>query len=280
MFSLLSALLRPLVRLTVGLIAIPLFRLFARRVLRWDRLDSELTKDIEQWVRGALLLLLATANCEFLLIETVRARAPALAPPHSPSAETLIDASEGESSTILPQPVPAPVPERGQPTANPANTAPGSTTPVPLAAVGEPPHTSRSGWAWLSLGLRLMLAIGVIEAMPDQALFSIIHPGPRRLLFPKGRRLQAAREQFWPLCRDLLYRHLDRSSAVFAILSVMVGGGTNVTVGWWCYGIAVLQYLMIGLIASRDKAIDVLTEFDRAIARRRDKLERDLRQFD
>ena len=223
MFSLLSALLRPLVRLTVGLIAIPLFRLFARRVLRWDRLDSELTKDIEQWVRGALLLLLATANCEFLLIETVRARAPALAPPHSPSAETLIDASEGESSTILPQPVPAPVPERGQPTANPANTAPGSTTPVPLAAVGEPPHTSRSGWAWLSLGLRLMLAIGVIEAMPDQALFSIIHPGPRRLLFPKGRRLQAAREQFWPLCRDLLYRHLDRSSAVFAILSVMVG---------------------------------------------------------
>ena len=71
MFSLLSALLRPLVRLTVGLIAIPLFRLFARRVLRWDRLDSELTKDIEQWVRGALLLLLATANCEFLLIETV-----------------------------------------------------------------------------------------------------------------------------------------------------------------------------------------------------------------
>ncbi|MFM7162511.1 MAG: hypothetical protein ACKO3P_19310 [Planctomycetaceae bacterium] len=272
MFSLLSALLRPLVRLTVGLIAIPLFRLFARRVLRWDRLDAELTKDIEQWVRGALLLLLATANCEFLLIESIRTRAPDLAPAHSPSAETLMDVSEGERPAQPPQSQPGGGTSGG--------TAPGSSTALPLVGTRETPNAPRGGWAWLSLGLRLMLAIGVIEAMPDQALFSIIHPGPRRLLFPKGRRLQAAREQFWPLCRDLLYRHLDRSSAVFAILSVMVGGRTNVMVGWLCYGIAVLQFLMIGLIASRDKAIDVLTEFDRAIARRREKLERDLRQFD
>ena len=31
---------------------------------------------------------------------------------------------------------------------------------------------------WLGLGLRIMLAIGVVQLMPDQELFSVIHPGP------------------------------------------------------------------------------------------------------
>lgn len=255
--ALLSAVLRPLVRILVGLIAIPLFRLFARRFIRWEKFNAELTKDIEQWVRGSLLLLLATANVETALVDSVRGWVPTPAPSEQFNVDDLLDAHSANSQL---------------------SSRPTTTEHLGVSDASPPPRRSR--WAWISLALRLLLAVGVIEAMPDQALFSIIHPGPRRLLFPKGRRLQAAREQFWPLCRDLLYRHLDRSSAVFAILSVMVGGRTNVTVGWLCYGIAVLQYLMIGLIASRDKAIDVLTEFDRAIARRRDKLERDLRQFD
>ncbi|MCA8996180.1 MAG: DNA topoisomerase I, partial [Planctomycetaceae bacterium] len=33
---------------------------------------------------------------------------------------------------------------------------------------------------WVTAG-RLMLAIGVVETMPDQQLFSIIHPGPSKL---------------------------------------------------------------------------------------------------
>jgi len=250
MFALLSALLRPLVRLTVGLIAIPLFRLFARRVLQWDRLNAELTKDIEQWVRGALLLLLATANFEFFLLDSLRHHLPRLTPPPSPPAESLL-----ESHTFDPPP---------------------TVAPLPVAS----PTPPRTGWAWLSLALRLLLAIGVIEAMPDQALFSIIHLGPLRLLFPKGRRLQAAREQLGPFCLNLFYRHLDRSSAVFAILSVMLGGRTNVTVGWACYFIAIVQFLAIGLIASRDKAIGILTQFDQSLASRREQLIRDLRQFD
>src|SRR5260221_11659369 len=59
--------LRPFVRLLVGFIAIPLFRLFLRRVVHLQRLDTELTKDLEQWVRGAILLLIATANVEYAL---------------------------------------------------------------------------------------------------------------------------------------------------------------------------------------------------------------------
>jgi hypothetical protein len=125
---------------------------------------------------------------------------------------------------------------------------------------------------WLSLGLRLLLAIGVIEAMPDQALFSIIHPGPAKLLLPRGRRWQAAREQWWPFCRGILCRHLDRSSSVFAILSVIFGGDTDRTVGWVCYWLAITQFLIIGLVSSRDKALDVLSEFDQQVHLRREEL--------
>src|SRR5436190_11903396 len=63
-----SPVLRPLIRLIVGAVAIPVFRLFVRRVVSIDRLGAELTKDLEQWVRGSLLLLVATANIEYDLL--------------------------------------------------------------------------------------------------------------------------------------------------------------------------------------------------------------------
>ena len=129
-----GTLLRPFVRLVVGFIAIPLFRVFLRRVVHLQRLDTELTKDLEQWIRGSLLLLLATANVEYFLFGAA------------------IDEWVREADL-------------------------------------------HKEYVWLSLGLRLLLAVGVIESMPDQALFSIIHPGPERLLFPKGQRLKAVREQ-------------------------------------------------------------------------------------
>ena len=43
-------------------------------------------------------------------------------------------------------------------------------------------------------------------------------------------------------------------------------------VGWICYLMAIVQYLIIGLVTSRDRAVDVLNEFDRAVARRRQEL--------
>ncbi len=206
-----GSLLRPVVRLLVGFIAIPLFRLFLRRVIHLQRLDTELTKDLEQWVRGSLLLLLATKNVEHALFGVI--------------AEDWFEDA---------------------------------------AAPKE--------YVWLSLGMRLLLAIGVIESMPDQALFSIIHPGPSRLLFPKGRRMAAVREQWWPFCKGLVWRHLDRSSSVFAIMAVIFGAPTHPVVGWVCYGLAIIQFLIIGLVSSRDKALDVLKEFDRQVKHRRDEL--------
>lgn len=207
-----SPVLRPLIRLVVGFVAVPLFRLFVHRVVRIERLSSELTKDLEQWVRGSLVLLVATANVEYDLIGPLLEGVGI----HSPKLAQNLD--------------------------------------------------------WFSLGLRLLVAVGVIEAMPDQALFSIIHPGPSRLLFPKGRRWRAAREQWWPFCRGMLCRHLDRSSSVFAILSVIFGGERDRLVGWVCYLLAITQFLIIGLVSSRDKALDVLSEFDQQVHLRREEL--------
>ena len=43
-------------------------------------------------------------------------------------------------------------------------------------------------------------------------------------------------------------------------------------VGWVCYLMAITQYLIIGLVTRRDRAVDVLSEFDRAVAERREEL--------
>lgn len=196
----LSPALRPLVRVIVGFIAVPLFRKLLTRVYRQEDLDRELVKDLEQWFRGSLLLLVASANMEDALFGWVK-----------------------------------------------------------LDLDGE--------YAWLSLSLRVLLAVGVIEAMPDQELFAIIHPGPS-LLLPKGRRWRALREQWWAFCKAILWRHLDRSSAVFAIMTAIQPGWG----GWVCYGLAIVQYLAIGLICSRDKAIDALEQFDHLMLLRRTQL--------
>lgn len=203
-FRVFSPVLRPLTRLLVGAIAIPLFRVFLRRVVRLDQLDKELSKDLEQWFRGSLLLLVATANMEDYLFGW-----------------------------------------------------------VPLDLNGD--------YAWLAVGMRILLAMGVIEAMPDVDLFPIIHPGPSRLLFPKVE-FKTLPNQAWRLLKALLCRHLDRSSAVLAILAAIFTG----PVGWICYGLAILQFLIIGLVTSRDKALNALNSFDRQVEiRRRELLQAD-----
>jgi hypothetical protein len=70
----------------------------------------------------------------------------------------------------------------------------------------------------------------------------------------------------------MVCRYLDRSSAVFAILSVIFGGRSYVAVGWCCYAAAIVQFLIIGLVSSRDRALDVLSEFDRQVDLRRKEL--------
>ena len=258
------SMLRPITRVFVGLIAIPIFRFIMRRVFRLQDLDDELEKDLEQWFRGALLLLAASANMEHLLFGWM----------------------------------------------------------------------ARLDWMdridWLTMGLRLMLAIGVIEAMPDQELFAVIHPGPPKI--KRGRNVVAeVWRQKWAFFKGFVCQHLNRSSPVLAMMVAIVGAELpslaetqddllrhsstsawsvvlpigsltpastafsyalvaetepEITamvrdyrkhwerwmVGWVCYVLAITQYLIIGLVTSRDRAMDVLSEFDRAVAQRRREL--------
>lgn len=200
---LLRPLVKPLARFLLGFIAIPLFRMMMRKVVRVQEFNEELEKDLEQWFRGALLLLVATANMEDVLFKWMS-------------------------------------------------------------------EATRAGPFFLAG--RLLLAIGVIEGMPDQALFAIIHPGPRMPKLEKGRVFSSFFRGLPLLLKGLVCQHLNRSSPVLAILSVLVAGD----IGWVFYGMAIAQYLLIGLVTSRDKAIDVLSQFDAAVAQQRQELAADI----
>lgn len=221
----LRPILRPLMRILVGMLAIPLFRLFLKRVVRLQELDEELEKDLEQWFRASLVLLASTANMESSLFGWVD--------------DLVLWFQSGNLEAVA-----------GTVSAEAAD--PGVTLNNPVL-----------------LGFRILLAIGVIEAMPDQELFSVIHPGPPKLTWSRKRPLRPQiREQIWPFCRGVVCQHLSRSSPVFAILAAIFPG----TVGWFCFTVAIIQYLIIGLVTSRDKALDVLSEFDRQVALRRREL--------
>ncbi len=199
----LEPIIRPFTRLIVGFIAVPISRLFRKKVVRIEKWDQELEKDIDQWFRASLVLLFASKNVE----------------------ESLALWLNFKFSLDI--------------------------------------HN------WFVTAGRLLLAIGVIESMPDQHLFSLIHPGPPRLKYVKGRGVWGnVQEQWRPYIRGMLCRYLSRTSPVFAIMSAIFGG----IVGWTCYGLAITQYLIIGLITSRDRALDVLSEFDLQTALQREEL--------
>ncbi len=209
--NLVGWLMRPASRFIVGLIAIPLVRAVRRRLPGVKEWDTELEKDIDQWFRASLLLLVATKNTEAWLISQINLWLEA----HERLQWQDVDLNQ-----------------------------------------------------WYIAAGRLLLAIGVVESMPDQALFAIIHPGPKW----RYNRLCSLREnirtEWWPLFRGLMCQHLSRSSPMFAILSVFFGG----VAGWVFYCAAIVQYLIIGLVTSRDRALDVLSEFDRVVAERREEI--------
>ncbi len=169
---LVKPLLKPLTRFIVGLIAIPVFHLILKKIVRVQELDAELEKDLEQWFRGSLLLLAATVNMETALFSWV----PGLFDKAPPSLQGIED-------IIL-------------------------------------------------TGFRILLAISVIEAMPDQELFSIIHPGPPKLKLSKKYGIFRELTEKWrAILKGVICQHINRSSPVFAILSAIIPD----TIGWVCY---------------------------------------------
>jgi hypothetical protein len=120
--------------------------------------------------------------------------------------------------------------------------------------------------AWLTLLLRLLLAIGVIESMPDEDVFAILHRGPPKLKLTSRAGWRDAWGRRKQVLRGLGVLHLRRSSPVFVIMAVVIGDenrNLQHTVGWWCYALAISQYLVIALITQRDKFSGLLESFDR-----------------
>ncbi|WP_437185451.1 DNA topoisomerase I [Planctomicrobium sp. SH668] len=201
----LSPALKPIARLIVGLIAIPLYRKVRSRLRIRENWDDEFEKDVEQWIRASMVLLLATKNVELIVSHWLAEKHPEI--------------------------------------------------------------DLQSNW-WFAAG-RLLLAMGVIESMPDQQLFSLIHPGPKAPRWiPKVGLIENIRRQLPPLLRGLICMHLNRSSPVFAILAVIFSG----TIGWIFFALAITQYLIIGLVTSREKAFKVLSNFDDEVSKARQAL--------
>ncbi|MEO6751350.1 MAG: hypothetical protein ABIP85_06190 [Chthoniobacteraceae bacterium] len=128
---------------------------------------------------------------------------------------------------------------------------------------------------WLTMLLRLLLAVGVIENMPDQELFGILHRGPPKVKLTTSdgwKELWRRRREFF---RGFAVIHLKRSSPVFVIMTVIFGnapGTREFAVGWIFYGLAVAQYLIIGLITEGDRLKGLLEQFDRSADAIRDDL--------
>lgn len=244
--SLLKPIIRPVTRLIVGSVAVPVFRLFTKRVLRFDALDRELEKDLEQWFRGALILLLATQNMETVLFPwvepVIRCRFTQSAPV-DPSGHL-------PPSDSSPEPPPTEFPP----------TVSGSPSSGSLLEVNH------NDYGWILLGFRVMLAIGVIQMMPDQELFALMHSRPPKWCFDRKQRIwPQLRSNGWPFLKGHLCLHLNKSSPVFAILAAIAPG----LPGWICYGMALLQYLIIGLVTTQDKALNALGLLDQLARQRR-----------
>ena len=236
--ELLRPLIKPLTRFVVGMLAIPLFRMLMRRVVRMQYLDAELEKDLEQWFRASLVLLVATANMEMVLFGWLYTNPEPVKRPGLVAASR-VDANSDDAYLASSE-----INENGQ-------------------------MKKVSPMGVFLMGLRLLLAISVIEMMPDQELFSIIHPGPPKIKYDKSKSFWShVTEYSWPMTKGIVCQHLNRSSPVFAILCAIAHGW----VGWFCYGMALAQYLIIGLVTSKDKALDALSEFDRQVALKRREL--------
>ena len=169
--SLLKPIVRPITRLVVGSVAVPLFRWFIKRVLRFGTLDNELEKDLEQWFRGALILLLATQNIETALF---------------PWVEPVIHSRFTQPAPLAPA-VPATEFDNLTPSDRPTNLSP-TVAAIPSASMLE---VSQNDYGWILLGFRVMLAIGVIQMMPDQELFALMHSRPPKHNFDR-------KQKWWP----------------------------------------------------------------------------------
>lgn len=243
---------RPITRVLVGFIALPAFRWIVKNIFRVKELDAETEKDLGEWFRGSAILLFATPNMEAFVGSMLGIEFDI--DNELISTGPIVEAGDGGLAD-----------SGGAIGADAGGADASAASGAPDPGQEEPPGEVRE-LSWLILGGRLLLAVAAIESMPDQHLFSIIHPGPPKVIYEKAVGIWGSIKKQWlPVLRGLACLHLNRASPVFAILAVILDD----EIGWICFGLAIAQYLIIGLVTSRDRALDVLMQFDQKMAERR-----------
>lgn len=256
--------LKPITRVLVGLIAIPVFRFLLRRVFKLQHMSEELEKDLEEWFRGSLLLLAATANMEHLLFGWMQ-------------KVDWLDRADWLTLGLR------------------LMLAIGVIEAMPdqeLFAVLFPGPPKRdkgvSLWRFL-IARRWEIVKGLFcrhmnRWTPVLAMMSAII-GAQLPTNADYQRELARAEMFnlVMLCQESAGNcPLQSIVSLDAGLEIMPAMTPNLEhlqrqrerwlVGWICYLLAITQYLIIGLVTSRDRAMEVLSEFDRAVAERRKEL--------
>lgn len=292
--SVLRPVLRPLSRLALGLIAIPLFRFLLRRIFRVQELDQELEKDLQEWFRASLLLLAATANMEHVLFGWLTRvdwldRADWLTmglrllmvigviqtmpdqelfavlhpgPPKFEKGRNLI-AQLREKRWLLIKGHLCRHMNRSSPVLAMMCAIVGAQMPrMPeesVAVIYQKEvllHQSVISWACSqTIGTVTPVRAAAAALVEDRTRVNLTELN-RTFVESNSAVSQNYAELGIYLYRDSQYRR-DRE---------------RWAVGWVCYLMAIIQYLIIGLVTSRDKAMNVLSEFDRAVEVRRREL--------
>lgn len=258
------SILKPVTRVMVGLIAIPIFRFLMRRVFKLQSLSQELEKDLEEWFRASLLLLAATANMEHLLFGWMQKvdwleRADWLTLGlRLMLAIGVIEAMPDQElfAVLFPGP------------------------PKRKKGVGLLRHLITQRWA-IAKGL---LCRHMNRWTPVLAMMSAIIGAERPAAIDYQRELARAELinaallsqevlQISPLQFAVVQDSADELLAEYCPnLDQFNRRYERWLVGWICFVLAITQYLIIGLVTSRDRALEVLSEFDRAVAERRKEL--------
>jgi hypothetical protein len=288
--------LRPASRILLGLIAVPLFRFVLRRIFRIQELSRELEKDLQEWFRGSLLLLAATANMEHLLFGWFinidwldRADWLTMGLRLLMVIGVIQTMPDQELFAVL-HPGP-PKFQKGIPLLQQIRTLKWQILKGHLCR-----HINKS-----SPVLAMMCAIvgGELSSPPETDVAALLQQ--RHLMcncFVAGSAVlhAAAPAPILHSASEALFSGgagvgrgpgatagaSDRGVVRVADLSVLLEwvreveeyrrSRTRFFVGWICYFAAITQYLIIGLVTSRDRAAQVLSLFDRAVADRRREL--------
>jgi len=289
--SVLRPVLRPLSRLALGLIAIPLFRFLLRRIFRVQELNQELEKDLQEWFRASLLLLAATANMEHLLFGWLTRvdwldRADWLTMglrllmvigviQTMPDQELFAVLHPGPPKFEKGRGLWAQLREKrwllikGHLCRHINRSSPVLAMMCAIVGAQVPQMPTES--SAVTYQKEVLLYQSVISWACSQTIGSVtpIRAAAAIAVEDQTRTKLTAINRAFVESNSAAGQNYAELGIYLYRYGQYLRDRERWAVGWICYLVAIIQYLIIGLVTSRDRAMNVLSEFDRAVAVRR-----------